>query len=93
MIRLIEGLFLTMSCLALTSLIAIIIRQISQLNMQLRTLNEQNAKLLDGMHEGLIIISKKKEHRVLYSNKPIQKFINAAIQAAEEQIDSDQQSG
>ena len=34
------------------------------------------------MHEGLIILSKEHPNkRVLFSNKPIEKFINAAIDA------------
>ena len=92
MIRVMEAIYLSLLYLFLTSLIAIIIRQISQLHMKLRTQNEQNARLLNGMHEGLIIVSKKKDQKVLYSNRPIQKFINAAISAVESNGDLQQEN-
>ena len=42
------------------------------------------------MHEGLIILSKEQQDkRVLFSNKPIEKFINAAISAIDLNLDSD----
>ena len=33
------------------------------------------------MHEGLLVLSKQRVKRVLFSNNPIEKFINHAISA------------
>ena len=40
------------------SLLAILIRYISTLHERMKTYNLANIKLLDGMHEGLLILSK-----------------------------------
>ena len=34
------------------------------------------------MHEGLMILSKSSDKRLLFSNRPIEKFLNAAISAS-----------
>ena len=48
---------------------------ISKLHNKLDTVNVENVKLLDGMHEGLLIISKK-EMSTMFCNKPAQKILN-----------------
>ena len=64
-----------------------VISYISQLHVKIYTQHEENAKLLDGMHEGLIILSKQLPYRkVLFSNKPIEKFLNNAIAAIKSHI-------
>ena len=39
---------------------------------------DQNVKLLDGMHEGLLVVSKK-DKDLLFCNKPAQKLLTGAI--------------
>lgn len=56
--------------------------------MQLLIQNQQNTKLLDGMHEGLIILLKSNNQQLLFSNRPIEKFINAAILANDKFFES-----
>ena len=41
------------------------------------------------MHEGLLILSKSKDKKLLFSNNPIEKFINAAISAIDLKLDRD----
>ena len=48
---------------------------VSKLHYKLETVNIENVKLLDGMHEGLLIISKK-EMSTMFCNKPAQKILN-----------------
>ena len=51
---------------------------ISKLHNKLDTVNVENVKLLDGMHEGLLIISKK-EKSTMFCNKPAQKILNSLL--------------
>ena len=51
---------------------------ISKLHNKLDTVNVQNVKLLDGMHEGLLIISKR-EKSTMFCNKPAQKILNSFL--------------
>lgn len=51
---------------------------ISKLHLNLNSKNEENVKLLDGMHEGLLILSKAQK-RPLFCNSPIRKLINNFI--------------
>ena len=51
------------------SLLAILIRYISTLHERMKTYNLANIKLLDGMHEGLLIISKS-DNKVIFCNRP-----------------------
>ena len=44
----------------------------------MNSLNQSNMKLLDGMHEGLLIISRKNKE-VMFCNKPSQKFLEKAL--------------
>ena len=56
--------------LVILACIAIIILYISILHGKMKTQNDENIKLLDGMHEGLLILSKKDEKRIIFCNKP-----------------------
>ena len=58
--------------------LAIILIYIAQLQVLLRKYMEQNAKLLDGMHEGLLILSKS-SMKTLFFNKPAQALIRGAL--------------
>ena len=48
---------------------------ISRLHTKLTTTNKENEKLLDGMHEGVLILSKK-ERLTMFCNKPAQKLLS-----------------
>ena len=60
------------------SMFAMIILYISQLQLRLRTFNLENIKLLDGMHEGLLILSNKNK-KVMFCNKPSQKLLKGVL--------------
>ena len=60
-------------------LFAIGIIYISDLNMRLKTVNSQNVKMLDGMHEGILILSKA-EQTTMFCNKSAQRLLQRAIQ-------------
>ena len=53
---------------------------ISKLNTKLATTNRENEKLLDGMHEGLLILSKR-DRETMFCNRPAQKLITAYLGA------------
>ena len=48
--------------------IAMCVIYISQLHLKLKTFNVENSKLLNGMHEGLLIL-KKSNKDIMFSNK------------------------
>ena len=54
---------------ALMSVIAMMLQYISELHWRMKLSNEDNIKMLDGMHEGLLILSKHSE-KPLFCNKP-----------------------
>ena len=54
------------------------IRYVSDLHTRLATTNIENEKLLDGMHEGLLILSKN-DRKAMFCNKPAQKLIKAFL--------------
>ena len=60
------------------TLISATLIYISKLHNKLDTVNVENVKLLDGMHEGLLIISKK-EKSTMFCNKPAQKILNSLL--------------
>ena len=85
-----ERILIAIVLFLVTSFLPIIVLYISRLHKMLSSQNQQNAKLLDGMHEGLIILSKEHpKKRVLFSNKPIEKFINMAIAAKKHYISAE----
>ena len=51
---------------------------VSKLHLQLKSYNVENIKLLDGMHEGLLIL-KKSNKGVMFSNKQSQKLLEGAL--------------
>ena len=62
------GLFLILCLIAMSLL------HIFELQNKLRDLNVENIKLLDGMHEGLLIMSKSNKN-VIFCNRPSQKLL------------------
>ena len=57
------------SCLSMVAI------YISKLHIKMRNKNAENVKLLDGMHEGLLILSKS-EMTTMFCNRPAQKLLN-----------------
>ena len=60
------------------------IMYISTLHNRIKGHNVQNVKLLDAMHKSLLILSKEVEKSVLFSNRPCQKLLEAAIDESNE---------
>ena len=69
------------SILAGFSMMMLVI-SIAKINEQRRTANQSHVELLDGMHEGLLILQKKTEsakQQFMFCNRPAQKLINRFI--------------
>ena len=47
---------------------------IAKINTDLHIANEENSKLLNNMHEGVLILAKS-DNSIMLSNKPTQKLI------------------
>ena len=64
-----------------TTLIAMIIIYISQLHAQLEFSNEENVKLLDGMHEGLLIFNREDDEKkkIMFCNSPARKLFQTFV--------------
>ena len=58
--------------------LAIMLQYISNLHFRMQSSITQNIRLLDGMHEGLLIVSKA-ENAIMFCNKPAQKLFTGAI--------------
>ena len=54
------------------------IMYISMLHKRIKSNNTQNVKLLDNMHEGLLILSKT-DKTTMFCNKSAQKFLTRSI--------------
>ena len=63
---------------ALEFMLAMLLFYVAELTKKLQVANYQNIRLLDGMHEGVLIISKT-EQRVMFCNQPAQKLLNGAL--------------
>ena len=48
---------------------ALVMLYMSDLHFKMKIMNIENAKLLDGMHEGVLILSKSNSQRPLFCNK------------------------
>ena len=64
----------------LIGLFATILKYIISLYDRIKVYNAENIKLLDGMHEGLLILSSP-NRTVMFCNKPSQKLLIAALTA------------
>ena len=62
-----------------STLLSIFIVYISQFHTRMKTVNLSNVKMLDGMHEGLLILSKQDQITML-CNKSARKLFTRAIQ-------------
>ena len=70
--------------------VASLIIFISQLQTALESTNNENMRLLDGMHEGVLIISKSFQ-RVMFCNKPAEKLLTDFVMGSQEPYVSPQQ--
>ena len=77
------SLFYVLVFLLCCVLIGMIIIHISSMHHKLLFANEENVKLLNGMHEGILIIenTEDKASNVLFCNRPAQKLITTFLQA------------
>ena len=76
--ELLSFVILSFSFFLLTLSVAMLIFYISELHSKLNVANSENMRLLDGMHEGVLIISKAKQ-RIMFANKPVRKLIECAL--------------
>ena len=64
-----------------TTWLGMIIIYISQLHEQLEFSNEENVKLLDGMHEGLLIFNREDDEKkhIMFCNSPARKLFQTFV--------------
>lgn len=60
--------------------LAIVINYISKLQEIMKVTNFENIKLLDGMHEGLLILSLAEPRQALFCNKSAHKLLQRSVQ-------------
>lgn len=77
--------FLAALYVVVTCLVAAVIFYISKLHLKLASINIENVKLLDGMHEGLLIISKR-DRQTMFCNFPAQKIIKSFLGVSSTQL-------
>ena len=65
---------------AIHTMLAQLIIQIDILHSKLKTSICENTKLFDGMHEGLLILSKDKT--IMFCNKPAKKLLIGAVNSS-----------
>lgn len=58
--------------------LSIMLLYISQMHSRMKSSNIENSKLLNGMHEGLLIVSKT-TNEAMFCNYPAQKLLKGAI--------------
>ena len=75
----------------LIGLFATILKYIISLHDRIFAFNTENIKLLDGMHEGLLILSSP-HRKVLFSNKPSQKLLTSALNAKSSVVENSAES-
>ena len=67
----------------LMSVIGVIYLYVTKLHMQMKDTVAENMKLLDGMHEGLLILHKNPKtpdnQKIMFCNRPAQKLLKGAI--------------
>ena len=90
-----EAIMMTILVFTFMTVLAMLFRYVTTLHKRIQAYNVENIKLLDGMHEGLLILSKQ-NHSVMFCNKPSQKFLKAALSAVDinelQSVSSDEQT-
>ena len=67
---------------AINALLSMILLYISSLHSRMKSSNVENTKLLDAMHEGLLILSKA-DNESMFCNFPAQKLLKSAVECFE----------
>ena len=67
--------------------LAIMLEYIGKLHARMKNTNTENMHLLDGMHEGLLIVDKAQKG-VMFCNRPAQKLLNGAINRIGYELDN-----
>ena len=74
---------LTLGNFLIISMVAMISHYISSLHQRLKRVNAENISLLNGMHEGLLILSsslnEKVKDQVLFCNRSAEKLLTRAV--------------
>lgn len=76
------GLFSVTAIFIVNSMLSLAMLYISQMHSRMKSTNIENAKLLDGMHEGLLIVSQS-SNKPMFCNNPAYKLLKAAIEKLE----------
>ena len=63
----------------INAILSMMFLYISSLHSRMRSFNVENTKLLDAMHEGLLILSKA-DNESMFCNFPAQKLLNGAVE-------------
>ena len=72
-------LFMAAGTFAINALLSMILLYISSLHSRMKSSNVENTKLLDAMHEGLLILSKA-DNESMFCNFPAQKLLKSAVE-------------
>ena len=72
-------LFMVAGTFAINALLSMILLYISSLHSRMKSSNVENTKLLDAMHEGLLILSKA-DNESMFCNFPAQKLLKNAVE-------------
>ena len=81
-------LFMAAGTFAINALLSMILLYISSLHSRMKSSNVENTKLLDAMHEGLLILSKA-DNESMFCNFPAQKLLKNAFEYFEKKQKSE----
>ena len=85
MFSVLQTLFVAMICFLNYCLVAAGVVYLKELQGTLDSTNEENVKLLDAMHEGILII-KKVDKEVIFCNQPAEKLLTKFIGDSKEKV-------
>lgn len=72
--------FLVAGIFFVNSILAMLIQYISQLHASMKLTNQENSKLLNGMHEGLLIVTRTgSPYQAMFCNKSAQKLLSRTL--------------
>ena len=76
-------LFVIICLFSILSSLAMILLYISELHSKMKQSIVDNKKLLNGMHEGVLILSKGVEKSVIFCNNPVRTLLSGVIKIFE----------
>ena len=85
MFSVLQTLFVAMICFFNYCLVAAGVVYLKELQGTLDSTNEENVKLLDAMHEGILII-KKVDKVVIFCNQPAEKLLTKFIGDSKQKV-------